>query len=91
MIKFGKDYEAAEAALATITDDLTLWDIEILWCLVMLKRNHGHRFKSAVKLGIAYRTLRNYTYVLKAHGFPLPESDRAFQAKPRRANTIVRK
>lgn len=91
MIKHGKNYEAAERILEQITDDFTLWDLEILWVMVVTKRNHGHRLKSAKKLGIAYRTLRNYCYILQAHGFTLPICDRAHYAKPRKAVLIVRK
>lgn len=72
VIKHDKDYEKAESILASITDNLTLWDIEILWCLVIIKRNAGHRLKSSKRLGISYRTLRSYGYILKEHGFDVP-------------------
>ena len=83
MIKHGKNYENAERILSEITDNLTLWDIEILWCLVVIKRNEGHRLKSSKRLGVAYRTLRSYAYILEAHGFEVPKFSQKNTTKER--------
>lgn len=78
MIRHEKNYEAAEVVLSGITDKMTMFDIDLLWCLIVLKRNHGHRIKSAKAIGISLRTFTNYLQALKAHGFEVPKSDRKY-------------
>ena len=76
MIKHGKNYEEAERILSEITDNLTLWDIEILWCLVVIKRNDGHRLKSSKRLGVAYRTLRSYAHAAPRWALHTPTTEK---------------
>lgn len=60
------DKEKLIAALTDIPDGVSKWDLDMCYCVVILRRYNGHRLNSAKALGISYRALMGYIGMLPA-------------------------
>lgn len=83
-----KNYIDAINCLEQLPSNYRLYEIEILWVLTGLTRNHGHRINTSKQLGIAVRTLTKYIQDMRELGIEVPRADPFYRDKNRRKNEI---
>jgi len=60
----------------------TVWEMTLLWCREVLRRNLGNRAVSYKSLGISIRALRGYIIFMRDHHMDVPESNPDGWKKP---------